>query len=86
MPGDCIVTRHYGGLTEDDYITIDQADPVVLISSDMVEELRRDALVPEVELNSDVMTINAANRRAVYRIDFDSFNPLTHCYVMRWPD
>jgi len=82
--GDCLVTKHYGGPTEDDYITVDRADPVVLISSGMVEELQRDALVPEVELNGDVMTINAANRRVVYRIDWASFDG--HCYTMRWPD
>jgi len=78
--GHCIIRR------EGDTITVTDADPTVLISAELVDEFTAGNRAPEVTLDGDVLTINAANRRVVYVIDRRSYDAHTRCYVMRWPD
>jgi hypothetical protein len=79
MPGDCVIMRN-----DDDTLTVTQADPWTLISAELLDELDRGTNHPAVRMDGDVLTINATNRRVVYRIDRASFDG--HCYTMRWPD
>jgi len=78
--GRCIIYRR------GDAITVVEADPAVLISAALVDELAAGNRAPEVTLDGDVLTIDAANRRVVYVIDRSSYNLATNQYVMRWPD
>jgi hypothetical protein len=76
--GDCVVGR------EGDDIVIWRADPVTQITHTMVEEIRAGNCRPEITLEGDILTINAVNRRVVYRIYWDTFDGYN--YVMQWPD
>lgn len=66
---------------------ITQADPRVLISTDLVDEIERGWGADWVTLtDDDVITFRAINRTVIYRIDRDSYDPATRCYLMEWPD
>ncbi len=82
--GDCIVTRHWrNGLAE---LTVDQADPRVLWTRELLEAVADGSALgsPEVSLRGDVLTINAANQRVIYRIG--EYLPDRQAYVAEWPD
>jgi hypothetical protein len=84
---------------EDGSIRVDQADPRILISADLLYKIT-DVLVPPpgVSLrwpspppasgrflyNGAVLTIHGVNRTVIYRIT--EYVPRVHGYVAEWPD
>ncbi|MEU8278216.1 hypothetical protein ACFYOK_37385 [Microbispora bryophytorum] len=78
--GECIVTRHW----DDGTLTVDRADPRILISAELLDEFREGKRTPEVTVTEDVLRIEAANRTVIYRIG-DKV-PHLHAYLAEWPD
>jgi hypothetical protein len=78
--GECIFTRHW----EDGRLTVDRADPRVVVSAALLDEWRRGEGEPEVTVNGDVLRIAAANRTVIYRIGEKV--PHLHAYYAEWPD
>lgn len=79
--GDCILTR-----SGDDLI-VQQADPRIRISVELLDEVRSGQYHPKVTLDGDVFTINGSNQKAVYRIGprhRDVFG--AEWYHAEWPD
>jgi hypothetical protein len=78
--GDCIITRHW----DDGRLTVDQADPRVIVSVEFLEEVRRGKGAPEITIRDDVMRIEASNRTVIYRIGEKV--PDMYAYYAEWPD
>jgi hypothetical protein len=78
--GDCILTRHW----EDGRLTVDKADPRVMVSGELLSELRDGKGAPEIVIKGDVMRIEAANRTVIYRIGEKV--PDMFAYYAEWPD
>lgn len=77
--GDCIMTRHADGI-----LTVDQADPRILISAELFDELISGIGDPEVTVTGDVLRIEASNRTVIYRIGEKV--PGMRAYYAEWPD
>jgi hypothetical protein len=96
--GDCVMS-----LNEDDTLTVQQADPRILISAELLEKIAAGRYHRAVTLTGDadritrahqgthypdgpdmVLTINAANRKVIYRIAEYLFE--RDSYVAEWPD
>lgn len=87
--GECIVTR-----LDDGSIRIDQADPRVLISAELLNEIADGSGRPHAWLDlrvsgmfhlvGAVLHINAVNQQVVYRIT--EYVPSVHGYIGQWPD
>lgn len=76
--GDCVVTRLYpSGLR------IDHADPRILISTEVLEDIRRDP-GPGITLNGDLLRIEGVNRTVIYRIGEKA--PDLYAHHAQWPD
>jgi len=75
--GTCTLRR------EGDQLSIVQADPRVLISEELVEDLRRGECEPHVTMADDVVTIHA-DRDVVYRLI--EHVPAWRAWVAEWPD
>ena len=83
------MTPSFGDCTlgwDGDKLTVRQADPMVRITAELVDELERGVTHPDFTIDGDVITINAANRRVVYRLDRSSYDLFTNTYRMQWPD
>jgi hypothetical protein len=88
--GNCIVTRHtdpediHGRATT---LTVDRADPRILISTELLDEISRGDLEPDgvMTIDDDVVTIRAANRTVVYRLRRDVPTP-SDLVAAEWPD
>lgn len=78
--GECIITRHW----EDGSLTVDRADPRIHVSAVLLEAVRRGDGDPEVTLAGDVLRIDAANRKVIYRIG--EKDPELDVYHAEWPD
>lgn len=78
--GDCILTRHW----DDDRLTVDQADPRIIVSAEFLEQFREDKGDSEVTLSGDVLRIEASNRTVIYRIGEKV--PHMLAYFAEWPD
>lgn len=87
--GTCTLTR-----LENGRLRIDQADPRVLMSAELVTEAAASPH-PDVELDradfthpgahvGAVLKINAVNRRLVYRLT--EYVAAVHGYIAEWPD
>lgn len=93
--GECIATSLPGGR-----IRIDQADPRILISAEVLDAIARSGDWYGLNARLDtarcmpppyratyvgaVLKINGANRQAVYRIV--DYVPSVHGYIGEWPD
>lgn len=53
---------------DDGTLTVTQADARVLVSNELLDELRDGKHVPEGTLNGDIFRVEAANRTVCYRI------------------
>ncbi|MBC6460685.1 hypothetical protein [Actinomadura sp. HBU206391] len=86
--GECVFTRDVG---PPERFTIDRADPRILVSAGVLEEIRNaqpgEFLTfdgrPRAELDGDLLKIYGDNRTVIYRIGekHDRLN-----YVAEWPD
>jgi hypothetical protein len=80
--GDCITTYH----AEDSTVTVDRADPRILISTELLDAIRQGDMPGAVmTMHDDVVTIHAANRTVVYRLRRDVPTPPT-LVAAEWPD
>jgi len=80
--GDCITTYH----AEDATVTVDHADPRILISTELLDAILQGDMPGEVmTMHDDVVTIHAANRTVVYRLRRDVPTPST-LVAAEWPD
>jgi hypothetical protein len=61
-----------------------QADPRIWIQAGMVAMLRAGVMSPAARFADDVLTIDAANRRVVYRLR--EYLPGPDCWLAEWPD
>jgi hypothetical protein len=83
--GDCIFTRH-DDLLAGPSITVDRADPRILISTELLDELTQGPEPSEVvTMQDDVVTIHAHNRTVVYRLRRDVPTP-PFLVAAEWPD
>lgn len=78
MTGECVLT------TVDDGIRVDHADPEILISPELLDEMRAGNLHPNVSLDGDLLRIEGTNRTVIYRIG-DKV-PDLFAYYAAWPD
>lgn len=79
--GECVVAVTPEGLR------IDHADPRVLISAEVVHDLRAGVILrgsPHITLNGDLLRIEAVNRTVIYRIGEKTIDRFA--YVAEWPD
>lgn len=88
--GKCIITE-----LEDGTLLIDRADPRVLISAEIIDEVASGRARPEATLDrlnftvpnghvGAALKIRAANRTVIYRLT--DYLPSVHGYVGEWPD
>ena len=92
--GECICTR-----LDDGSIRIDQADPRILISEELLDSTigipNRYLPLPNVQVDltgcsprdgcvGAILKINGVNRTVIYRIA--EFVPRIHAYIAEWPD
>lgn len=70
-------------LSEEGRLLVLHADPRIWISAELLAELRREAH-PDVTLIGDVLTVNAVNRRVVYRLG--EYMREADCWLAEWPD
>lgn len=88
--GECIITRF-----EDGSVRIDHADPRILISAELVDEVARGEANPAATLDrlnftvpnghvGALLKIRAVNRHLIYRLA--DYLPSVHGYVGEWPD
>lgn len=84
--GDCIMTSLPGG-----QIRIDHADPRVLISAELLDEIADHPadgawldLAGCSTYDGALLKISAANRTVIYRIT--KYIPAIHGYIAEWPD
>lgn len=78
--GECILTRHW----DSGALTVDRADPRVMVSAELLDEWRSGKGEPEVTINGDVLRIEASNRTVIYRIGEKV--PDMYAYFAEWPD
>jgi hypothetical protein len=76
--GECVLT------TTDEGVRIDQADPEILIASELLDEMRAGSLHPDVSLDGELLRIEGINRTVIYRLG-DKVPDLHACYAS-WPD
>lgn len=76
--GECIITTTPEGQH------IDRADPRILISAELVEQLRDRQWDPIAVLNGHLLRIGGTNRTVIYRIGEKTPDGLA--YVAEWPD
>lgn len=80
--GECVLTRI--GRTG---IRVDQADPVICIHPEIVDELRAGQYAPGVTFDGDVLRIHGMNRTVVYRLGELTRDPCGRLvYLAEWPD
>lgn len=87
--GECTLTR-----LEDGGIRINQADPRVLISAELLNAIADGYCTPHAWLDlrvsgmfylvGAVLHVNGVNQQAVYRIT--EYVPSVHGYIGQWPD
>jgi hypothetical protein len=85
--GDCILTRFEvvtAGAAGAVQLRVEKADPRILISAEVMDQVTSGSALPQVTLKDGVLRIEAVNQTVVYRIvdylmDID-------CYVGEWPD
>ena len=77
--GDCVVTKLYPS----GRLRIDHADPRILISAEVLENIRRNP-DPSVSYDSDLLRIEGVNRTVIYRIREKV--PSHFAYCAEWPD
>ncbi len=75
--GDCYMARI------GDTLEVTRADPRILITQQALDEVRNGDR-RYVTLIGDILTINASNRRVIYRIG--EYLPNRQAYVAEWPD
>jgi len=77
----------------DGALRIDQADPRILISAELIDSAAFGILRPEVTLTLDhaadahlgaLLKIRAADRQVVYRLT--KWIPSVRCYLGEWPE
>jgi hypothetical protein len=80
--GDCVAIYH----AEDGSVTIDRADPHILISTEFLDAIRQGDMPAKVAtMQDDVVTIRGSNRTVVYRLRRDVPTPPT-LVAAEWPD
>ena len=87
--GECVLTRLDDPI-EGMQLRIDRADPVVLISPQLLDEMRRNPPDYPATFDGEVVRIRGVNRTVIYRIR-DVLEPVFgHLgywnYVGEWPD
>ena len=65
-------------------VFVELAGPRILILAEVVYLLRKSAAHPAISLDGDVLTIDGANRRVVYRIT--GKDPVRYAFAAEWPD
>lgn len=70
---------------ETGHLRVLEADPRVWISVELLEQISANPH-PDVSLIDDVLTINAVNRRVIYRIHRDQTSGADHWVLGEWPD
>ena len=86
--GECIVTRIDDPL-EGMQLRIDHADPRVLISPELLEEIAANPPGSPATFDGEVLRIRGTNRTVVYRITgrvLNGDNWRDPCVVGEWPD
>ena len=87
--GECVVTL-IADPVEGAQIRIDRADPVVLISPELLDEMRSNPPDYPATFDGHVLRIRGVNRTVVYRIrdvmEPVPGNPGCWNYVGEWPD
>lgn len=81
--GELVLTRLDGGRA----LRIDQADPRISISGQLVREALACGpawITPGAELTSDRLVVDGVNQRVVYRIG--PYHPEGDWYEAEWPD
>lgn len=76
--GDCVVTR-----LDDGRLRIEHADPRVMISGQLLEEIDYDP-APGVSREGDLLRIEGVNRTVIYRIGEKVSD--RYAYYAEWPD
>lgn len=80
-PGDCTISVHYASPHDRaGRLRIDHADPLVLMSTELLDEIRGPNHHPDVELDGDLLTIRASNRTVIYRIG--EYDPQRRAYLL----
>lgn len=81
LAGDCVLTKlHPSGR-----LRIDQADQLIMIAAELLEELRRHGEgATGVSLAGDILRIEGVNRTIIYRIGDKVID--RHAYYAEWPD
>jgi hypothetical protein len=69
---------------DDGSVTIDRADPQILISAELLDMIREGDCDPALTLDGDVLRIEAANRTVIYHIG--EKRPDINGYYAEWPD
>lgn len=73
-----------------DGITVDRADPCILIAPEVLAEVITGNVLPNgngepyAQLHGDTLKVNADNLRAIYRIV--GYLPEERAYLAEWPD
>jgi hypothetical protein len=86
--GECIVTQLYDMEVDLSLrrgrLRIERADPRIWISEELLNHLDH----PDVTLTGgDLLTIDAVNKRVIYRIDYGRSHPdLPSVIYAEWPD
>lgn len=68
-PGKLVLSVHYA--SPDDSIgrlKVEHADPIALLATELLDEIRAGSHHPDVEIDGNQLTIRATNRTVVYRI------------------
>ena len=79
--GDCAISVHYASV--DDLagrLRIDHADPVVLMSEELYDELVSGNHHPDCEIKDGLFTTRGMNRTVVYRIG--EYDPQRRAYLL----
>jgi hypothetical protein len=64
-------------------LVVDRADPLVLVSRELVVRSLREGIHPDVEIRPCRIAVNAANGRWVYRLG--RFMAFLDCYEAQFP-
>ncbi len=68
-PGQCLLHVVRTPADPGGRVFVERADPVVAISEGLIRQVRAGQSHPDVRLDGDVLTIDAANRRVSYRLE-----------------
>ena len=83
--GEVVVSQRWDRDSREPIIEIQRADPTAALGGDLYRATRADgSLSRSLTIDGDVVTIKAANRTVIYRIE--SYDPYRDLYLMRWPD